>query len=273
MSAKRKLPGVSGTIFSEIVHLTETGSTNADLLEVAKLGAPEGVVEVTDHQNAGRGRQSRVWHDDPGNSVLMSILIHRAPPVAAIVPALMGLAVVDSLNQLEVEASSGPNHAGPQFGLKWPNDVLALGHDERKVAGILVEATTVAAQQRSQDSNLAVVAGVGINLRWSDSPDPEVAQRATTVERVVGSSVERWELVRKILAELDHRLNQTARAGIGPQMEQYRQRCLTLGRRVRLVTSTGELEGTATGVGDDGALLVETADGLRSVHAADAHHI
>ena len=40
--------------FSDVRRVDETGSTNADLLALARDGAPEGIVLVADHQTAGR---------------------------------------------------------------------------------------------------------------------------------------------------------------------------------------------------------------------------
>ena len=37
-------------------------------------GAPEGLLVVTKHQSAGRGRQGRSWWDAPGDSLLASLL-------------------------------------------------------------------------------------------------------------------------------------------------------------------------------------------------------
>ena len=42
-----------------------TGSTNADLAARARAGEPEGLVLVTDHQVAGRGRLGRDWVSPP----------------------------------------------------------------------------------------------------------------------------------------------------------------------------------------------------------------
>ena len=46
MSIARVLPGPPGTRFSAVTHVTETGSTNADLLAAAGRGEPEGALPV-----------------------------------------------------------------------------------------------------------------------------------------------------------------------------------------------------------------------------------
>ena len=60
-------PGTgSRSRFTDVRHVTETGSTNTDVMELARQGEPEGVVLVADHQTAGRGRAGRTWTAPPG---------------------------------------------------------------------------------------------------------------------------------------------------------------------------------------------------------------
>ena len=64
----------AGTRFADTRLVAETGSTNADVLGLARDGAPEGIVLLADHQTAGRGRLDRRWEAPPGSSLLVSIL-------------------------------------------------------------------------------------------------------------------------------------------------------------------------------------------------------
>jgi len=264
MTAQRVVPGVDGSRFSSIVHVEETGSTNADLLEAARAGEAEGAVRVTDHQTAGRGRQARAWHDDPGNAMLMSVLVRPPSIVVPVVPFIAGLAVTDGASV--VIASTDPTSAGrTDLALKWPNDVLVPRLDERKLSGILAEAITAPA--------LAVVVGMGLNLRWGTPPPPEIASRAATLEEIVGGPVDRWNVVRAVLTALERWLTVAEDGGVDQVLDEYRQRCCTLGRAVRLERPADVIEGTASAIADDGALIVETADGAIPVTAGDAHHL
>ena len=69
-----------GTRFADVRWVAETGSTNADALELARQGEAEGVVLVADHQTAGRGRLGRTWQAPPGASLLCTVLLR--PPAA-----------------------------------------------------------------------------------------------------------------------------------------------------------------------------------------------
>src|SRR5438094_3070762 len=56
----------------------ELDSTNRLAADLARAGAPEGVVVVADHQTAGRGRLGRTWEAPPGSSLLMTVVLRPA---------------------------------------------------------------------------------------------------------------------------------------------------------------------------------------------------
>ncbi|MEL6982537.1 MAG: biotin--[acetyl-CoA-carboxylase] ligase [Actinomycetota bacterium] len=265
-----ELPAPPGTRFSPVRLVAETGSTNADLLERAGAGERAGSVLVTDHQRAGRGRQQRVWHDEPGNSLLVSVLLRPEPSQAPLLPLVTGLAAVDAVARTLEQAADGPGSvppAGRQAGLKWPNDVLVPALGERKLAGILAEATS-----SGPSSSLAVVVGMGLNLRWMTPPPAEIERRLVTLTEVVGGPVDRDQVLGHFLVALESWLQ--ALDGGRPVLDAYREACLTLGRQVRF-TSVGTVhEGQAVAVSDTGSLILESADGDRvELNAGDAHHV
>ena len=111
-------------------HVEETGSTNADLVELADT-AEVGSVLVAGHQTAGRGRLDRRWDAPPGANLLMSVLLRPTggPDRRSLITSTLAVAVVDALTDLF-------DLQGPTVGIKWPNDVLIGG---LKVGGILCE--------------------------------------------------------------------------------------------------------------------------------------
>ena len=123
------LERVSGTRFTDVRYLAETGSTNADLLAAAASGLRGPLVLVTGHQNAGRGRQDRSWFDEPGDSLLVSVLVDADPSWAGLLPLAAGVAAVNAVNSTVNGAVSqsvvppsggGPNPADGVVALKWP---------------------------------------------------------------------------------------------------------------------------------------------------------
>lgn len=267
----------TGSRFTDVRYVVETDSTNADLLVAAQSGTTGALVLVAGHQRRGRGRQDRAWFDEPGDSLLVSVLITAQRTWADLVPLAAGLAVERAVNRfLNSLALAAGGDLHDVVALKWPNDLLVPGLDERKLAGILVESTSSALP-----ASLAVVIGMGLNLRWSSAPPDEVRQRATTLaavsRRLAGATLPkdvRPRLLGQYLSALDAAL--TTLAGSGGRsatVAEYRGRCLTVGRSVELVTPSEKIAGDAVGIGDGGELLVELAGGtVRSVTAGDAHH-
>ncbi len=138
--------------------------------------------------------------------------------------------------------------------IKWPNDVWIEG---RKLAGILLEG-------RPQEGWAVLGFGVNVALREGDLPS-ELRETATSLaaasaERGAGGPTVELTLA-AILDALEARLGQGPDAILGA----WRERDALRGRPVRW--SRGE--GTARGVDDSGALLVDTAGGRVPLHSGE----
>jgi len=251
----RGLEAPTGTRFGPVEHVPETGSTNADL--AARVAdAPDGLVRVTDHQTAGRGRLDRRWDAPPGTNLLVSVLVRprwtadRHP----LVTAALAVATVDTLVGLGVDSA-----------VKWPNDVVLVGGPAPgKVAGVLAELVT--------GPPPAVVVGLGLNVGWPLSDDD--APPGATSLVAAGTSVGRGDLLAVVLAEFEVRLGDLEAAdGLERLRAAHRDRSATVGSEVRIEASDGPLVGTAVGLDLDGSLLVDAGDGPVAVRAGDAVHL
>ena len=251
--------------------MEETGSTNNDLVERARNGAPSGEVLIARHQTAGKGRQGRTWFDQPDASLLMSWSTDIESALAPLVPLVVGTAVAEAL-----DAAVGRRVAA----LKWPNDVLIPELGERKITGILAEAvqldpTDSVGVGGTAGPTLRVVVGMGTNLdlRLGDANVPDdVASRAADLASLTNGTINRAAIVEALLDACDECITRLE-SSVDEALEVYRDRCITIGRAVRFETPAGVLDGTATAVADDGALLLETADGVaHRLVAGDAHH-
>jgi BirA family biotin operon repressor/biotin-[acetyl-CoA-carboxylase] ligase len=241
------------TLISRVVWFDSIGSTNAEVARRAADGAEAGLLVLADEQTTGRGRLGRRWTAPPGTSLMGSLLLRpdRPPGQLALLPLLIGLVLVEACEQ---------HVPGAQLSLKWPNDLLA---DARKCAGILVEAPSAA----------VVVAGIGLNVDWRDVERPPELADATSLSEVGRGAVDRWRLLPSVIERVDARYDAWLRDPTG-FLPAYRERCATLGATVRVERTDGTvIEGTATGVGADGGLAVDTGGVVRVVHAGDAHHL
>jgi BirA family transcriptional regulator, biotin operon repressor / biotin---[acetyl-CoA-carboxylase] ligase len=239
------------------VEVTEaTPSTNAVVADRARAGEDEGLVVVTEHQTAGRGRLDRVWETPARTSLTFSALLRPEVPAQdwTWLPLLTGYAVQAALADRI-----------PEIALKWPNDVLVDAAEGvgRKVCGILVE------RVETPDGPVAVV-GIGINV--DQTLDELPVALATSVSLETGEPVERTGLLGQVLGSL-HGLQ-----GLLDDVESLRRAyadvCVTLGRTVDVHLPGGDVRrGEALDIDATGALVVGTDDGTFTVAAGDVVHV
>lgn len=230
--AARRWPGRTFQV------LEEAGSTNDVAKEAARAGALPGLVVVADHQSAGRGRAGRAWHSPPGAGLYLSTFV-AAPPIATRIPLAAAVATHEALAAL---IPSGP------LALKWPNDVFASG---KKLAGILCEGLA-----------RGIVVGIGVNVAHASFP-PELTATATSLT-LLGARIDRTSVALRLVDALDAWLPRAASDWPGIRAA-WSAASATLGRTVRV----GTIEGTATALDDDGALVLDTATGRQRVVAGD----
>jgi BirA family biotin operon repressor/biotin-[acetyl-CoA-carboxylase] ligase len=134
--------------------LSETTSSNDDLLRMGEENAPAGTLLFAERQTAGRGQFGRPWSSAPGLGLWFSLIL-RLPIDDDTIPLLSAFAAVALVEMIRGLCIAG-------CGIKSPNDVLING---QKVAGILVET-------RVGRDPFAVV-GIGLNVNHSREDFPE----------------------------------------------------------------------------------------------------
>jgi BirA family biotin operon repressor/biotin-[acetyl-CoA-carboxylase] ligase len=265
LSAKalRRALVVPGGLWTDLRVVAETGSTNADVMAAALVGAPEGLVIVAERQSAGRGRLDRHWQAPAQAALTLSVLLRPPPGRVSWLPLLAGVALTDAVGPLaEVEAA-----------LKWPNDLLVRLPDGGwgKCAGILAEAGAD-----------AVVLGIGLNvLQRADELPPPVDPSAfppTSLALAGAALSDRPPLLKALLRALADRYRAYLAAGGDPVgsglAEAYRERCATIGQPVTVsLPGGGQLRGQACDIDADGRLVVADGDGTHVLAAGDVHHV
>jgi BirA family transcriptional regulator, biotin operon repressor / biotin---[acetyl-CoA-carboxylase] ligase len=223
-----------------------TGSTNADLLERAAQGAPEGLWLRADEQDGGRGRMGRKWQSPPGN-LYASTIVRIAPtdPVASGLAFVTAVAVHTALSKMAPAAT---------FMLKWPNDILVGG---AKICGILLER-----------QEYAVVAGIGVNL----SHHPDIPDKPATSLTALGIAAQLPQVALEIIAsEFALWLDRWRLGGLSPILAEWRKYAHATGAAIQANLPDGEIvKGNFEDVTDQGALTLRLADGsIRAIHAGD----
>ncbi len=250
---------------ARVTVLDQCDSTNTVLAREANAARPNGTVITTEVQSNGRGRRGRTWIAPPGGSLALSMLWHFDRGAAAL-PGLSlaaGVAVVDAIKRAGGECP---------VALKWPNDIVC---NDAKLGGILVE-TRIGA---SGVGPVVAIIGVGINMRLvgadhealaARGADSAPSQPVTDVASVVTTVPSRNELLSQIVAALAIALAQFEVAGFKAFKTRWQALHVYQGRWVRIVSADGTwLAAQVAGIADDGALIIETASGIRHIHAGE----
>ena len=267
---------LAGSRFADVRWTSETGSTNADVLELARQGEPEGIVVVADHQIAGRGRRGRTW-DAPAESGLMAtVLLRPRATVAGLTTMCLALAAADAVEGL----------TGLAPGLKWPNDLVWPGDGsapDRKLAGILAEAEWPSSSQVTggwsppgPQERVMVAAGIGLNVTWGGAKPADLADVAVALGELTPEVPDRVDLLVSLLHSLDghYAALHAGPAGVDAVRSAWRSRSATLGRQVRVDLGPDDVVGTAVDITDEGHLVVNTLDGdRRTLAVGDVVHL
>lgn len=242
-----------GTIFAgkaQIHHYFKVASTNLVAMEAAAAGAPEGSVFLAEEQTAGRGRGANAWHSVRAAGIYCSVLLRPAVPPSEVLVFLLAAALAVRAAVEEV--------GGITADLKWPNDLM-LG--EKKFCGILAEMNAEPARVRH------LVIGFGINVNHASFPDA-LGQQATSLRLASGSMWSRVELVAALLKSVDREygaLLAGKNAGESILCRFAEHSSWVRGKSVRVEENGSDLSGVTAGLNDQGFLLVNTAEGLKTV--------
>jgi BirA family biotin operon repressor/biotin-[acetyl-CoA-carboxylase] ligase len=230
----------------------ELESTNAHLMAQRPPPAGRGHACLAEYQSAGRGRRGRPWVSGFGQNLSLSLAWTFDQPMAALAGLSLaaGVAVAGALRQAGVTG----------HGLKWPNDLYL---DDRKLAGILVEASG------ESSGPTRVVVGVGINLAMDASIASGIDQPWADLRQQLGSPPPRNRVAGLLIRELVSTCLRYGEEGLAPFLEEWQRHDLHLGREVTLRQGEQSIPGRYVGLAEDGALLLETAEGRRAFQGGE----
>ncbi len=232
-------------LFGKAIHyFSEVGSTNNLAKELASLRAREGTVIVAGSQTGGKGRSGRTWASPKGglwfSTILRPKLHPREIPKLTIMSSLAVAKTISQLYNLEPE-------------VKWPNDVLI---NAKKVCGILTEAKT------SGDTTSFVIVGIGINANIELQSLPEqVRAHATSLRHELPGTIDCEQLLHVLLEKMEHYYVMLQNGKFHSVLVEWKRLCRFLGSYVEVMSGKKQIEGWATDVDRDGALILKLQDG------------
>ena len=247
----------SGELGRKIHSFPELESTNDEAHRLAEAGGLHGEVVIADVQTKGRGRRGRTWVSPKGKAVTMSIVLRPSLPPARAPEITLVAAVAVCEAARELGAASAR--------IKWPNDIECRG---RKLAGVLTEL------RAETDRIRHAVLGLGFNvsMEMHDFPQ-ELRATATSLLVETGERTPRPVVCARLLEHLEEWLSLHETEGFGPVRDRWRELSSTLGRTVRVTGEGDPVEGTATDLDEDGALILRATSGqLVRVMAGDVEH-
>jgi BirA family biotin operon repressor/biotin-[acetyl-CoA-carboxylase] ligase len=250
---RRQMPESARALLAELEVFDRIDSTNNYLMQRLGDDLVSGHACFCEWQTAGRGRLGRRWVSPFGNNIYLSIYwrFARGPADLAGLSLAAGLAVARSLEQLGVEG----------IGLKWPNDLL---WQQRKLAGLLLEV------RGEQGGESQVVVGLGLNTRLGETTVEEIDQPWVDLHTIPeGREISRNRVAASVLAALLESLHGFDKTGFDPFVENWAQYDVHQGKSVSLSMGQRRIVGIHRGVDRNGALLLETEEGIRTYHGGE----
>ena len=243
---------------ASLVVLDETESTQDEARTLLKAGREGPVWIMARRQTAGRGRSGRSWETSDGNLASSLLLLETAS--RSVLPQLSfvaALALHKAVRALAMRHAA--MRVADSLELKWPNDLLLFRH---KLAGILLES------EPAMGERTPVIIGWGVNIR--QAPDGADLRWPAISLAEAGLHVAPEALLRELD---DHFWRWHAlwlQSGFAPIRKAWMKRAWGLGRRMRVGTGSGALEGTFRGLDEGGALILEEDDGrVHALHAGE----
>lgn len=231
------------------------GSTNTVLMDRPYPHVGFGEALLAEYQTAGRGRRGRTWVAPPGGSICLSFswVFGEVPRDLGALGLVIGVCAMEALTRLGV--------AG--VGLKWPNDLLI---DDRKLGGILIEL-------RAESSGPAcVVIGIGLNVALGAELLEKISATGIAPIDLVSAGLKgarRNTVAAGLISAFAQGLLDFERGGLKPFVQKWMDSDALRGRPITVLSADTTVKGIARGIDLDGALLVETTQGLQKFISGD----
>ena len=227
----------------DIRYFDSIASTMDAAFQLGVEGVGEGTVVCAESQTKGKGRLGRNWASPKGKGIYMSVILRPAltPADLTQLTLLGAVAVCEAVGKFcDVPAK-----------IKWPNDILV---NNKKLAGILTESSA------EMDRVRFVVVGIGVNV---STPLSQMPPHSTSIKNETGKKVSRVVWMREILRSLESWYMTLGGNGFASVITRWKELSSTLGRHIRLVDPSGNVEGEAIDLDEYGGLIIRGENGLK----------
>lgn len=229
----------------KIIHFNDIDSTNSKAKELASLGAEDGTVIIAEEQTMGKGRLGRNFISPWGKGIWMSIILKPdiSPLNVSMVTQIAAAAINEALKEMQIETL-----------IKWPNDILL---NKKKLCGILTEMSAELTKVNF------IVMGIGINVNVEeDDFTEEVKETATSIKIETGKSVDRKEIVSRILNNFEELYEDfVEREDIERTIDICRENSILMGREIRVIKRGVSINAKVLDIDNKGQLVVQYEDG------------
>ncbi len=242
------------TIAYTIKQYDSIDSTSLEAKRLLAHGFGHGTVITAETQTAGKGRLGRAWDSANGTGIWFSVVLELqiALHQVSLYSFVAAVAVAEAIHHTTDLTAQ----------VKWPNDVLLRG---KKVCGILLELVA----ERNQPVRIIIGIGINANQQICDFPE-EVQAKATSLMVETGHVIDRKQILDAVLERLSYYSQQLEQRGFAAIRDRWTELSCVSGKEVQIVQqSSTVLYGTALGLADDGALLVQTEHGIERIMAGD----
>ncbi len=238
------------SFFSKVVYLEKVLSTNSYLKEGDHF---DKTLVYTFDQTNGRGRENRKWLNFKGRNLALSVLFRPNKKVLNFLwyIAINSLALVDLLERYGLKGSY----------IKWPNDIYI---DDKKIAGVLAESVW------KGDVIDKIIVGIGVNINSSLGDIMEVDKKATSLLIESNKMVDINEFTNRYILNLERYFKIFYNDdGVERIKEKWLLKNNIIGKKVKWIFDGSESIGVASGLDEDGFLLLKNGNEVIKIISGD----
>ena len=232
-------------IGKKYIYFEKINSTNNYIKENRDL--EDGTVVLAEFQESGKGRKGRKWVSPAYKGLYFSILLNESINIIDILKLSLFFSYLIK-KVLE-------RYISREIFIKWPNDLYING---KKFGGVLIE-TEIEGNEINR-----VIVGIGLNINSDYEDLKEVLDVATSLYIEEGIKFDRKKILIDILEELEKNLSNLSSINLVKSIENS---LLWKGEKVKILDEN--IEGTVLGLSENGALLLKTDNGVKTIFSGD----